>query len=484
VAHLALKIELAAVEGFRGFICPASCGPPPLRSSGVEILEVEDLEQAELLWEAFSPGCGSALLHQLRSMDDPAWLAANVHLIHRQVLRWRDSPTRIVRSLEAVLESGDLTRQWLINVERMVNRPDTCMECLERTLAPVTPEAVLGLASRRPRYAFRLAQVQVSFHNHCGRIDGSRRWIDVGRELLPAMKVHEQALHLEEAAVNRRFILERHNRYDFRPEIPPEVQHLLEELTESHETRRRREPLSVSPALGRLLGTLTQNYGFCGPEHLRATRETASRAREAFGAGKAPDYLEDWQRQLCYEAYALLDAHRHDEAERVLRGYLGQEPRAVAGERLRTMGSYQHALLARFLTETTSPAGGEWLRWARCRCRGPLRGHPWQLWLFNAGFLVPNPEEKESLWMRAVECCLALGETAQVMALMPLSELWSAGLGVEERIEEQASAVLGILRSSSLNLDHFRELLEAPDWRTALETARRTRDRLFPFSYR
>ncbi len=148
------------------------------------------------------------------------------------------------------------------------------------------------------------------------------------------------------------------------------------------------------------------------------------------------------------------------------------------------MSSYQHALLARFLAETAHTAGADWLRWARSRSRLPVGGHPWQLWLFNAGFLVRDREEKERLWMRAAACCLALAETAQVMALMPLGELWSAGLGTEEAIKTQTLSVLGILRASKLNLAHFRELLDASDWRSVLETVRRRRECLFPFSYR
>jgi hypothetical protein len=484
VGHLDVKARLASREGFEGFIRPADGVLLTLNRPGLEILEVEDLEQAEFLWEAFSSGCGSRLLHALRSLDDPVWLASNTHLVRREVLRWRGAEPRLARCLEAVLKSDDLAQRWIDTVERMVNNPETDMECLGKTLAPVNPEAVLELGSRRARAAFRLTQVQVSFHNHRGDVEGSRRWIDVGRALLPILMVHEDAPHLEEAAVNRRFILERHNRYDFRPDIPPDVHETLAELTAAHEARRRRKPGSVSPALGRLLGTLAQNWGFCGPDHLPATLETAARARDAFGDGEVPEYRGDCLRQLCYEGYALLDARRHDEAEKVLTDYLGQPPHTVNGDRLRRMGPYQHALLARFLADTGREPGGDWLRWARSRSGARLDEHPWQLWLLNAGFLVRDPGDREEFWTRAAASCLALAETGQVMALMPLSELWSAGLGVEERIEEQASAVLGILRSSSLNLDHFRKVLDAPDWRTALETARRSRERLFPFSYR
>ncbi len=479
-----LKARLAAASGFSGMICPAFGGRAPAGPRGLEILEVADLDQAEFLWETFSPGCGPLLLDQRRCLDDPAWMAANVHRLRTEVLRWKDSGARFARTLGAVLESGDLARRWLRNVEHMMNQPETSIDALKRILDPVSPALVRGLAARSPRSAFRLAQVQVSFYNHRGHIEGSRRWSELGEGLLPALRVHEEALSLEEVALNRRFILERHNRYDFRPELPPEIRDLLDELTERCEARRRREPRSVSPALGGLLGTVTQNFGFCGPAYLSETLHAAARARQAFGDGTVPDLREDWRRQLCYETYALLDARRLEDAEEVLTRYLGSPPLALDGERLGRLGPYEHALLARFLAETAAPAGGDWLRWARCRCRAPASGHPWQLWLLNAGFLTPDLAEKERCWVRAAACCLALDETARVMALMPLGELWSAGLGAEDRIREQTLAVIGTLESSPLNLDHFRELLDAPDWSSALETARHSRDRLFPFSYR
>ncbi|MCU0589630.1 MAG: hypothetical protein MUF52_15945 [Syntrophobacteraceae bacterium] len=486
VAHRDHKVELAAGAGFHGFLCPASAtrlrtAPEP----GIEVLEVADLEQAEFLWEACSPGCGRTLLEQLGRIDDPVWLAANVHRIHREVARRPALADRIARSLEAVWEQPDLTRQWIRGLELLVSRPDGCQEALEALLEPVTVPRARDLAHRAPLHAFRLAQVQVAFANHRGRPRRSRRWIALSQELAPALRVHETADQLEEVAANRRFISERHNRYDFRPDLPPDIDRILAELTERHDARRRREPRSVSAALGRLLGTLTQNHGFCGPGHLVATRETAERARKAFGGGHVPEHRDDWRRQFGYEVYALLDAGLHDEAERALGSCLGAPPLGLPLERLERMNPYEHAVLARFLSDTGSAAAREpWLRWADRCCVKPLSGHPWQLWLLNAGLLAPDPAVRERMWMRSVDCCLEMGETAQAMALLPLSELWAAGLGDEDWTGKAAVRVLGMLKGPALSREHFRSILDEPDWRMALERVREGRGRLFPFSYR
>ena len=484
VEHLETKARLAASAGFHGLVAPASSRCGEAVDPGLEILEVTDLEQAEFLWEAYSPGHGVLLLQQTRCMDDPAWLAANVHLIRPEVLRRPHLEERLTRSTASILRRGELTRQWLRNVEQMVNRSGSCPESLRKVLDPATPERVRDLASEHPVPAFRVAQARVSFANHCGRIEESRCWADLSDGLLPALRVHENAHQMEEVAANRRFIAERHNRYDFRPEIPPDIVRILAGLEEGLELRRRREPRAVSAALGRLLGTLTQNCGFCGPDHLDSTRETAERARDAFGGGDEPEHREDWRRQFCYEAYALLDAGLHEEAQRVLTLYLGAPPQDLGEERLRGLGPHEHTVLARFLVETRTRAGGDWHRWAGPRWRSLPGGHPWQLWLLNAGFLTPDPGERELMWTRSVECCTAIGETAAVMALMPLGDLWAAGLGNQEWIREKTIGVMETLRTSRLNLDHFREVLDEPDWRGVLEIVRRGRRRFFPFSYR
>ena len=88
VGSLDQKADLAVSAGFHGLVAPASGRCGAAGSPGFEILEVTDLEQAEFLWETYSAGCGELLLQQIRCVDDPAWLAAHVHLIHREVLRW------------------------------------------------------------------------------------------------------------------------------------------------------------------------------------------------------------------------------------------------------------------------------------------------------------------------------------------------------------------------------------------------------------
>lgn len=484
VGHLDLKVRLAADEGFYGLICPAGGNEVPEGAMGVEVLEVADLGQAELLWEIDSPGCGRQLLQQVGCLDDPAWMAANVHLLGSRLLRW---PTLCVRSRQAVrglLSDRSLTLQWTANLERMVDEADTCLESLESLLDPLTMDVVEELAGRYPLDAFRLAQVQVSCANHRGLPRRARQWTALSERMGPALQVYEEALQLREIAVNRRFVSERHNRYDFRPELPRDVEEILAELSDLHGSRTRRRQHAVCSPLGRLLGTVTQNFGFCGPDYLEDARESAQRAREAFGGGHVGEYREDWQRQLCYEAYALLDAHRYDDAEGVLTTYLDGTPFELTNERIRPLNAFQHALIVRFFRETVHRASWTYLRWAAERNCSPFRRHPWQLWLLNAGALMTTPDERLNLWTKAVDCCLAQGASIQVMALMPLCELWMAGLGAEDWIRDRTNRVLTVLRSSDLNLDHFQCVLEKADWQDVLRTVHSLRNRLFPFCYR
>jgi hypothetical protein len=485
VEHLDLKGRLATDAGFHALICPAGGKTVPEESVGVEVLEVMDLSQAELLWEIGSPGCCRHLLQQVCCLDDPAWMAANVHLLGSELLRWPSVGARCRQAVRSLLSDRALTLQWTANLERMVDEADTCLESMERLLDPLSLDIVADLAARYPLDGFRLAQVRVSCANHRGLPERAREWAALSERMGPSLQLYEGALQLEEIAANRRFVCERHNRYEFRLELPRDVERVLAELSELQASRTRTQPQATCTPLGRLLGTVAQNFGFCGPEYLDDARDSVDRARRALGRGRVGEYYQDWQRQFCYEAYAFLDAHRYDDAEGVLSSYLGGSPFELTMERVRALNPYQHAALARFLRETGTRTFSTYLRWAREeRCRARSDRHPWQLWLLNAGFLMATPEEKLSVWTKAVECCLAQGATVQVMALMPLCELWTAGLGAEDWIRDRTMHVMTVLRSSDLNLHHFQCVLEKADWQDVLRTVHAHRNRLFPFSYR
>ena len=156
---------------------------------------------------------------------------------------------------------------------------------------------------------------------------------------------------------------------------------MLEHLSGAHSKEPEFFSEQNASALGRLYGTIGQNYAFCGPEYLEVTEDYLNKAMNIFGDGRKPHFLRDWQQDLCYLIYAYLDAGRWARAKELMIRYLGIEDWNEA--KLPIGAPFQHALMARYLVETQDPAAVsvywpqalDWLK--NCHF---MDGHPYQLW--------------------------------------------------------------------------------------------------------
>ncbi len=482
--HLETKAALAMREGFRALMAPASeklCFPS---SERFEMLTVSTLEEATFLWEGYASGNGSSLLQQIRSIGEPEWTAAGAHLLRHEMLGLPGLMNRYAQSLETVLAKRDLVIPWINNLERMVDNPHACLHTLRDLLQPLEPSRVLSFAKRFPMDGFRLAQIQLSCANHCGNPEAASEWLAVCRQLEPSLAAYAETLMVTADRANRQLVAERHNRYVFSASIPEELAAVLADLRELHAVSRRRSPGAVCEPLGRLYGTLAQNFGFCGPAHLASVREMVEMAQQAFGGGRVPELRDDWQRQFSTLLYAFLDAGDYDEATSALADYLGRPLAAIESAAcIEDLNPYQHAALARYLVDA-DVAAPAYLAWAIRKRDAVFRRHPWQLWAANIADLATDPEDKIRMGVKSIECCLAQGPTVQVMALMPLSRLRSLDRVSGEWINATVQRVISLLRGSSLHVHHFQELLDKDDPAELLDCVAAFRTRLFPFSYR
>lgn len=483
VAYLEDKLSLASAEGFHALVTPYPPEPTMTAPDGMELLGVSNLEEAQYIWGSYVPSEGSRLLHQYRFIGEPRWVAVNSSLLTPHLLKDPTSKARYVTALDSIAETRDLVVPWLDSLEHMAGSPEACPRTMRRLLDPVDVARVLDLAARFPLHGFRIAQLQVNCANHCGDPELAIRWAEVSRRLEEPLGAYEQELDFSEDRINKQFIAERHNRYDFRASIPEDMALVLADLRTVHAGRKRRSLHAVCRSLGKLCGTLAQNYGFCGPDFLGSVEDMVRQSQEAFGEGKVPEYREDWLRQFNHLTYAFLDAKQFDRAGKALEAYLGGPPDGLPVDRIEALNRYQHALLSRYLAETGLSAP-IYLSWATKRCTASFQSHPWQLWLLNLGSLVRDLDTRGALWVRSVECCLALGPTAHPMALLALSRLLQSGLAEKEWLEPKIDAVLSCIRSCMLSKEHFKTLLEAKDWRAVLHATAEQQGRVFPFSYR
>jgi len=481
--HLEQKARAAAIHGFKGLLCPRGSGGPSPAVEGVEILEADDLDHACFLWELSTGGTTGSLREDFRSLRDPARLANTVHLLSPGVLRWSGFDGPYTGALREISRSSTLIEDFVRNLEKRAEDPDTPQDSMERLLDPINREFLLDLREIHPLAAFRLVQVRQAWAGQRGEIREAEEWAKAGDDLAQAALRHKEGLLWKTDLLNRRFVHRRHGRYDFRMDLPREIGEALVTLRALHAVLKEGDPLCTLPSLGKLYGTLAQNCGFCGPEHIEELCRYAGLAREAFGNGRVPLYLADWLRQFSYEFYGLLDAGDPAGAEEFLSLYLGAEPVRLSEGEIRRLTRFQHAALARFLAETGAEAP-EYRRWMGTHLDRCLGRHPWPLWLMNAGLCRKDSAQRREAFTRAVFFFLEQGPTAQAMGLMPLQLLWKERLRPHDWLRDMTRRVLQGIRDSFGGQIHFTKLLACSDWEEALFEVEQERPRLFPFTYR
>lgn len=351
------------------------------------------------------------------------------------------------------------------------------------------PAAVAQIIADHPDLEFPAFEWCVSsmcLANHRGDIQQARQWQNLADQLRQQVSVEE---HLD--LLNHRFVRDRFNRYDFRPELPPDLAQLLE-----NEERVQRNSPRPSRILGALYGTIAQNYGFCGPAWLNLLHEYVERARNAFG-GK---YRSENLRLHTYVIHGLLDAGLIAEARKRLNVYLDlPEPSgsAMVAAKIRDLlndnpdsHAYQASVASRVLAE---------LEGNQIKDIGPgnLNGiagkaklknrHPWQLTSLNLGRLYRKLGDQDSaldLLQRAVAICSGSEATIRVMALLPLAELHVMDAAQESEYQRTIEIVRALRNSPGLNRNHFQYLMNEPDPREVLNIVYSEKQKLFPFSYR
>lgn len=485
IGGLAPKMAAAVAEGLTGLLYPRSASPeaPGEIPGGIARLEAATLPEAVFLWETYRPGREADLVGDLHLLNHPERLAASALLLRDATLRWPGFGAAYAQQMALVAREKVLMGQFLDNLERAADQPDGSAERLRLHLAPFSEDQAEVIAGENPLAAFRIAQLQLTTASRQGRAETAALWAGVSTRLLEPVTALGQGLELEADHLNRKFVHKYHGRYHFQPELPGEVVEMVEALRDLMGVKQRYRAGALSPSLGKLYGTIAQNYGFCGPAHLEELEHYTDLAQEAFGSGRVEAYRDDWRRQCCYRCYARLQAGRREPAKEALADYLGQPLEQCSETCLSRLNRYQHAALARFVADSgESPEG--YRQWCLRKAFEQLAGHPWQLWLNNVGRFTEDQQFRKMIWTQAVELALSLGISATPMALLPLANLWQNGLEKEPQLGAKTRQVLAELRQSLLRREHFRELLACNSWQEVLAAVQSLKDRIFPFSYR
>ena len=484
VRGLSRKITHAQNKGFRVFFLPAD-NNGAFEAGPMTLVPIEDLKQAWMFANLYSPGRSAELLLMKSMLKDPVSFINNCHRVPLEWLEWTRKNPMSLGTVDLISTSPDL-------FDLFVERLGVCLDNgdLERGEALsklVVPSSVDNLMDAATSALFKWYTLNLSMANHRGDIQGADMWQKKALTMVKNASMRDAESFA--AFYNHTFICLHHNRYDFSPELPPFLKEILSALEGQHRFQCELVNNATNETLGALYGSVAQNYGFCGPEYLAETRKYAQFCSEGYGDDKNRQMRSHRLRPLNYMVYACLDAGCPDEAEAILLAYLEMDEWQDLEGSIPRFSPWHHAALARFFAAVRKRREmAEYAAWA-LKNRRPLieRKHPWQLWLNNMGrvfYKLGDRQNAGEFFKESLNMCLSteMGPTVRVMGLLPLSGLWE--ISAMEGLEVDGAKEVIRVSAKSLNANHFRPFLEQPDLTVILRTLWLHPEVLFPFTYR
>jgi hypothetical protein len=487
VGFLGEKIRRAVQAGFSRLIYPGANGWVDGRESGpMTCFPVEDPDHAYRVSRSLESGSRDALLFH-RYSESPDVFASHCDKIPESCIDLLEG--RLNRLVEGMSSSGDMFGSFVRRFEAIVGagrygyavRLAAAVDRVFPDGIPFAPDIAADWYCRN-----------LELSNHTGNLRQASLFADKAESFKAELLKTENGRRLLFLLGNFRFVHERHNHYVFTPDLPVSLPGLIEKAEILFAVGSEGVEGASEPMLASIYGTITQNFGFCGPGSIQETVTAAMRAITAFGGtfgGNSPaSRTPDCVRIYHYLTYAFLDAGDYSEAEKYLCLYFGKTMFGEIADGYETWSEWQHALYVRFLADTGN----------RGACRDYLDGmllrgfplpsgkHPWQLWCHNmarCALICGMTDTAKNFAKKSLSLCMApeMGETVRVMALLPLALIHALGLmdrhGAVSAYERTVQAAL------SINPDHFSFLRERP-FADAMEWIRTRPEAVFPFTYR
>jgi len=454
-------------------------------------IPVSTIEDAWDLWKS----CGTAnspdhLRTLVNCLDEPKRLFAFLLSCSEAEVGFLDTDVHVAR-IQSALEKSPfpVAALRLLLVEMAISREGGRRRGLRFVLKIFPRDSLHRVADSAPALAWRLAMLHLRALNHSGHPkeaaevrETARRW----ENALDSSDSEEELIAHSLAIVG---LL--HNTYRFgedpRKALGPSLSDLLLQAE-----RRVAQGKKRNKPLGDWYGTLAQHHAFRG--ELSEAEEHLEKAMTCF-EGRP----EDQRQSLSYRFFARLDARKSEALDDLL-AVLGVErldedlPKHI--QRIDNTHTRCWALfaLARFAVDskTVQPALQTMLAGVSEHLANNNRiwgmtpvGHPWQLILFNLGFLARKNAEKEQLWRKSLDLCLneKSGPAIRVMSLLPLSAIKSHGLELPRETENIVSQIRRMIRED-LDILHFSPVLTGAGWADVLDRVTKHRNELFPFNYR
>ena len=491
VGDIEEKYKIVKFEGFSIFIVPYSQSHLIKRENNTlpEVVGVNDLEQA-WMWARFYDKTNSDELRRMELLYTPKGFVDNCLSVTKDKLYWFVNEQIKQDLVNDIISDDSLCNSYLQKLHLCYQNRDK-----ERlSLLLDLNIDVKKLEDLNKIYAFSWYVYKFKIATDRGLLDESNKWSNYAKRFLKYAEITHKDLVV--SFINSYFVHERHNRYKFFPDIPEEVKIYIEKL----------KVLEPNIELGKLYGTIAQNYGFCGPKYLNEVEHYVKLAQKNFGDGeiKESQLYKEWQREFSVLTYAYLDAGRIEDAKKCLWKYLNIEGWEI--EKIEYFCknyedyAYQHVLIMRYLADAVGYSMFEkeidflfdQLRDKFLSIFNQIKlkkvTHPWQLWTYNLGRILAVRGDRElakEAWKVAINICLSGGETMQVMSLLALSALFNYNL-YEREEEVILDKIISLLKSPHTFLEkkHFEKLVMFKDKKDVLRLVYKESKIFFPFSYR
>ncbi len=476
-----LRLARSSPHAVKGLICPLENG---LRTTDglPNLLPVADVGQAWTFTRLFLPEKAESLMLFSRMLKTPDLFVRNVFSMPASWIAWAADNKQVWPVMNRIFKDRDLFSELTNRFEQAVYRGNLAVAAAVADL--ISFKELRAASAAWPLLAFKWHSAGLSLCNHSGKTAAAVPYIRTARKLLPAVK---KANIAEVAGFLNHYLVARHNRYDFHPDIPADLKELVSFLEDQHRVQCA-SGCATLPVLGRIYGTLAQNFAFCGPRYLMETENQVRLARRALGEGATPEYDAEWRRQNNYLCYALLDAgaRYHERARQTLFDYLAVTGWGQVFAKLPDFTQWQHALLARFLADVPlEKQQKHYVHWVTASHLNPDSFHPWQLWCFNMGRIALTMNKKEAArnWFsRSLEICMSagLGPTVRVMGLLGLAGMFHPDRSLDP---DHMAAYAAIQQTAvELNPEYF-AMIKQEDLFTVLKTIWENPSMLFPFMY-
>jgi hypothetical protein len=477
----------ATLAGDRGFFIPEANASGTLTAC----ISVGHIDDAWDLWKSCASGENPEYLRTLLMyLDKPERLFPSLLNCTEAELTFLDTPGRLRRIHEVLRKRRSLLaglRPLLVEIATSQKRRH---HKARDFILKIFPQADLPrVAESDPAVAWRLAMLHIRAFNHSGHPKEAAELREVARQWEDELAFSDNEEEIISHSLSVVGLL--HNTYGFRADprevLGPSLLAQLATLEKAHAASGKKK----NKPLGDWYGTLAQHHAFRG--ELSEAENYFEKAISCFDGRP-----EDRKQSLSYRFFARLDAGKPEALDDLLNVLeIEQLDQNIAVHIQQIDNDYTRSwalfALARYAVDSEAAPAlhtplaevAETLAQQDRVWGMTSQKHPWQLILFNLGFIAETDAARQRLWGKSLELCLhdKSGPTINVMALLPLSAMKAHGLVLPEDTEVRVARIFHIIRDG-LDTTHFAPVLSATGWPEALDEVMANRRKFFPFNYR